>query len=183
MSHFMKRLITALMGVIVAIAWAGAATAGAQTQVEDDFSGGTYDGTEIVADGLALRPVIDDIFEGFDGTALPAGWDTVQWNAGGSATVADDLLTVNGARANTTSLYDSNLLLDFAATFTAVPFQHVGFGTDFNDAPWAMFSTGGGSLPVGLYAGTAAGGTAMNTPIADVDPLVEHEYSIEWMPT
>ena len=119
MSHFMKRLITALVGVIVAIAWAGAATAGAQTQVDDDFSGGTHDGTELVApDDLALRQVID-IVEDFDGTALPSGWVTVPWETGGSATVADDLLTVNGARANTTSLYDSNRLLDFAATFTA----------------------------------------------------------------
>ena len=184
MSHFMKRLITALAGVIVAIAWAGAATAGAQTQVDDDFSGGTHDGTELVPpDDLALSPVID-IVEDFDGTALPSGWETVPWKTGGSATVADGLLTVNGARANTTSLYDSNRLLDFAATFTADAFQHVGFGNDFNDAPWAMFSTGGGSLPVGLYARTLApGGTAMNTPIADVDPLEEHEYSIEWTPT
>ena len=58
-------------------------------------------------------------------------------------------------------------MLDFAATFTADAFQHVGFGTDFNDGPWAMFSTGGGALPVGLYARTLApGGTAMNTAIA-----------------
>ena len=57
------------------------------------------------------------------------------------------VLTVNGARANTTSLYDANRSLDFAATFTADGFQHVGFGNTFNDAPWAMFSTGGGALP------------------------------------
>ena len=184
MSHFMKRLITALAGVIVAVAWAGAATAGAQTQVDDDFTVGTHDGTELVAGGLELSPLLDDIFEDFDGTALPAGWETVPWNAGGTATVADGSLTVDGARANTTSLYGSNRSLDFAATFTADPFQHVGFGTDFNDGPWAMFSTGGGSLPVGLYARTLApGGTAMNTPIADVDPLVENDYSIEWTPT
>ena len=75
--------------MIVAIAWAGAATAGAQTQVDDDFSGGTHDGTELDAGGLALSPVIDNIVEDFDGTALPAGWETVPWQAGGSATVAD----------------------------------------------------------------------------------------------
>ena len=52
---------------------------------------------------------------------------------GGSATVAEEVLTVDGARANTTSLYDAGRSLDFAATFTADAFQHVGFGTDFND--------------------------------------------------
>ena len=48
-----------------------------------------------------------------------------------------------------------------------------------------MFSTGGGALAVGLYARTAGpgGAPAENTPIAGVDPLVEHEYSIEWTPT
>jgi Glycosyl hydrolases family 16 len=184
MSHLMKRLITALVAVIVAVAWAGAATAGAQTQEDADFSGGTHDGTQVVPLGdLALSPVTDIVAD-FDGTTLPSGWEVVPWETGGSATVGDGLLTVDGARANTTSLYDAGRLLEFAATFTADPFQHVGFGTDFNDGPWAMFSTGGGSLPVGLYARTLApGGTAMNTPIADVDPLEEHEYSIEWTPT
>ena len=93
-------------------------------------------------------------------------------------------LTVDGARANTTALYDSGRSLDFSATFTADPFQHVGFGVAFEDAPWAMFSTGGGALAVGLYARTAVpGGPAENTPIAGVDPLVAHDYSIDWTPT
>ena len=184
MSHLMKRLITALVAVIVAVAWAGAATAGAQTQEDTDFSGGTHDGTQVVPPGdLALSPVTDIVAD-FDGTTLPSGWEMVTWNTGGSATVGGGVLTVDGARANTTSLYDAGRSLEFAATFTADPFQHVGFGIDFNDGPWAMFSTGGGALPVGLYARTfAPGGTAVNTPIADVDPLEEHEYSIEWTPT
>ena len=184
MSHLMKRLITALVAVIIAVAWAGAATAGAQTQEDTDFSGGTHDGTQVVPpDDLALSPVTDVVAD-FDGTTLPTGWEMVPWNTGGSATVGGGVLTVDGARANTTSLYDAGRSLEFAATFTADPFQHVGFGVDFNDAPWAMFSTGGGALPVGLYARTSApGGTQVNTPIADVDPLEEHQYSIEWTPT
>ena len=184
MSHLMKRLITALMAVIIAVAWAGAATAGAQTQEDSDFSGGTHDGTQVVPpDDLALSPVTDIVAD-FDGTTLPSGWEVVTWNTGGSATVGGGVLTVDGARANTTSLYDAGRSLEFAATFTADPFQHVGFGNTFDDAPWAMFSTGGGALPVGLYARTfAPGGPSVNTPIADVDPLEEHEYSIEWTPT
>ena len=65
----------------------GAATAGAQTEVDDDFSEGTHDGTELVAGGLELSPLPDDFFEDFDGTALPSGWEMVPWETGGSATV------------------------------------------------------------------------------------------------
>jgi hypothetical protein len=176
----------ALVAMIVALGWAGAATAGAQTQVDTDFSGGTPDAnTEVVPPGdLALSPVFD-ISEEFDGTALPAGWEVSPWGMGGTAIVAGGVLTVDGARANPTTFYDPGRSLDFAATFTADPFQHVGFGVAFENPQWAMFSTGGGALAVGLYARTAApgGAPAENTPIPGVDPLVEHDYSIEWTPT
>jgi hypothetical protein len=175
----------AAVAMIVALGWAGVATAGAQTRMDTDFGGGTHDGTEVFEpDDLGLSPGVD-IIEAFDETALPADWEMSPWGAGGSATVAGGVLTVDGARANPVEFYGSDRSLDFAATFTADPFQHVGFGEAFADPPWAMFSTGGGALAVGLYARTAApgGGPAENTPIAGVDPLVEHDYSIEWTPT
>ena len=186
-TRFIRRLTLALVAMCVAAGWTGAATAAAQTLTDTTFSGGTPDAnTEVIPPGdLALSPAFD-ISEEFDGTALPAGWEMSAWAPGGAATVAGDVLTVDGARANTTGFYDSGRSLDFAATFTADPFQHVGFGNTFDDAqPWAMFSTGGGALAVGLYARTAGpgGAPAENTPIAGVDPLVEHEYSIEWTPT
>ena len=62
----------------------------------------------------------------------------------------------------------------------ATSFQNVGFGQTLdNSAPWAMFSTGGGSLPVGLYARTN-GPTVTDTPITGVDPSTPHRYRIEW---
>ena len=177
----------ALVAMLLAVGWAGVATASAQTQQDTDFSGGTPDAnTEVVPPGdLTLRPLVD-VFEDFDGSALPGGWESAPWGTGGSATVAGGVLTVDGARANTTAFYGPGRTLDFAATFTADAFQHVGFGEAFEDPPWAMFSTGGGALAVGLYARTAApggGGAVENTPIAGVDPLVQHDYSIEWDPT
>lgn len=176
----------ALVAMVVAVGWTGAATAGAQTQQDTDFSGGTPDAnTEVIPPGvLALSPAVD-LSEEFDGTALPTGWEAAPWGVGGAATVAGGVLTVDGARANPTTFYGPGRSLDFAATFTADPFQHVGFGETFENPPWAMFSTGGGALTVGLYARTAppGGGPAENTPIAGVDPLVEHDYSIEWTPT
>jgi hypothetical protein len=185
--RFTRKLIVALVAMAVAVGWTGAATASAQTQVDDDFSGGTHANTEVVPpDDLALSPVVD-IVEDFDGDALPAGWESALWNPpAGSVTVAGGVLTVDGARANTTQFYDAGRSLDFAATFTADPFQHVGFGNTFEAAPWAMFSTGGGALAVGLYARAWAPGApseATPIPIDGVNPLVEHDYSIEWTPT
>jgi Glycosyl hydrolases family 16 len=180
----MTRLMTALVAMVVTVGLVGTATASAQTQVDDDFSGGTPGNTVVFPPGdLALDPNFD-ISEEFDGMALPTDWEGVPWAAGGTASVAGGVLTVDGARANPTASYEPGRSLDFAATFTADPFQHVGFGEAFEDPPWAMFSTGGGALTVGLYARTAApgGGPAENTPIA-VDPLVQHEYSIEWTPS
>ena len=49
-----------------------------------------------------------------------------------------------------------------------------------------MFSTGGGGARRQAFTrGHAApgGSGSENTPIAGVDPLVEHDYSIEWTPT
>jgi hypothetical protein len=174
----------ALVAMLVAVGWTGAATAGAQTLQDTNFSGGTHSNTEVVApDDLALG-LSFNVVEDFDGTALPAGWESVPWAGGGTATVASGDLTVDGARANTTGLFNAGRFMDFRATFTADPFQHVGFGVAFEDVPWAMFSTGGGALTVGLYARTGIpGGPAENTPIAGVDPLVAHDYSIEWTPT
>ena len=67
--------------------------------------------------------------------------------------------------------------------FAAQAFQHVGFANNFNDAPWAMFSTGGGALPVGLYARTWDGTTTRDTAIAGFDPTQPHTYKIVWTPT
>ena len=55
----------------------------------------------------------------------------------------------------------------------------MGFGTDYNDVPWAIFSTGGGSLGVGLYARTA-GSSTTNTPVTGVSPTDPHRYRILW---
>jgi hypothetical protein len=190
LSHerFMTRLTMALVAMLVAVGWTGAGTASAQTVVDTDFGGGTQANTEVVPPGdLALAPTFD-ISEEFNGMALPPGWEMFNgapWT-GGTATVAGGVLTVDGARANTTAFYDPSRSLDFAATFASQAFQHVGFGNTFEDAPWAMFSTGGGALALGLYARTFApgpGGAAENTAIAGVDPLVQHDYSIEWTPT
>ena len=182
----MKRLLMATVAMLVAVAWAGAATAAAQTQTGHRLQ--RRDATTGHGGSPAGRPGAQSRLRPLRRSSTGRRCRQVgrrrRGAAGGTATVAGGTLTVDGARANPTALYDAGRSLDFAATFTADPFQHVGFGETFEDAPWAMFSTGGGALAVGLYARTALpGGPAENTPIAGVDPLVEHDYSIEWTPT
>src|SRR5439155_15582735 len=83
----------------------------------------------------------------FSGTSLPAGWQTTYWPgaSAGTVSVGGGVLTVDGARAGTQALYGPGRSLEFVATLTGDPFQHVGFGTDFSQgSPWAIFSTGNG---------------------------------------
>lgn len=115
------------------------------------------------------------------GTALPAGWSGNAWADGGSATVANGVLTVDGARAGTDSLFAPGESLEFAATFSGDPWQHIGFGADYSAAPWIIFSTYGGGQ---LYArsNTSAGQT--------IDSLLPgdwlgspHRFRIDWSAT
>src|SRR5215217_4625908 len=147
-----------------------------------DFSAGSVGTNSYVsqtADGeVILNPTVG---AEFSGAGLPAGWTSTPWSAGGTSTVSNGSLSVDGARAGTDALYGPGRSLEFAATFGASGFQHVGLGVDYNGVPWAMFSTGGGSLPVGLYARTN-GPAQTDTPITGVDPSTPHLYRIEWKP-
>jgi hypothetical protein len=146
----------------------GAGTPGADTAV-----GASGDG----ADGeVQLHPAVG---EEFGGGALPGDWFATPWESGGGATVSGGSLHVNGARSGTNGAFGPGRTAEFSGTFAAAPFQHIGFGVDYNDPPWAMFSTGGGSLAVGLYARTA-GPSTTNTAIPGVDPTVPHRYRIVW---
>src|SRR5207247_7313682 len=83
----------------------------------------------------------------FSGSAVPAGWSWSPWTQGGSAIVAGGQLIVDGAQAGTDARYGPGRSLEFVATFSGQGFEHVGFATAFNDAPWAMFTTfNGGAL-------------------------------------
>jgi hypothetical protein len=148
----------------------GAGTPGAETAV--GASGAGTDGE------VQLHPAVG---EEFGGAALPGDWFATPWESGGGATVSDGSLHVNGARSGTTAAFAPGRTTEFSGTFAAAPFEHIGFGVDYNDVPWAMFSTGGGSLPVGLYARTA-GPSSTNTPIPGIDPTVPHRYRIVWKP-
>ena len=80
----------------------------------------------------------------FFGSTLPAGWFMAQYpttNSDGTAIVSGGLLTMDGTRVGTNATFGPGRSIDFVATFTAGPYQHVGLGLDFNLTPWAIFST------------------------------------------
>jgi hypothetical protein len=113
----------------------------------------------------------------FFGTTLPARWTRTAWSTGGTTTVANGVLTVNGTRAGTVALFGPGRSLEFVATFSATANQNVGFGVDLNNPPWAMFSTrAGGSLSVQ----TRLGSTTRNTSLGSSWLGGPHRYRIEW---
>ena len=105
----------------------GAGTTGAETYVSQ-----TADGE------VTLTPAVGAEFSGVN---LPSGWSAFPWADGGAATLAGGKLIVDGARVGTDATYPAGGSLEYVATFATTTFQHIGFGNDFNDQPWAIFST------------------------------------------
>jgi hypothetical protein len=178
-ARFITICLAALVATALIPAWAGATPA---TFVDDTLAGGTPNGTTVVPPGSVQLAPTTPVDEGFSGTTLPTGWTDTPWNAGGAATVAGGVLSVDGTLVGPTATFDAPQSLSFRATFTADPFQHLGFGTDFNTVEtWAMFSTGGGALATGLWVRTNVGGTVNNVQLDPaINPLVAHDYEIRW---
>jgi hypothetical protein len=178
-----RRAVTAAL-VTAAVASIGAAAAEAKTvTVTDDtaadFAQGTQSDTVVRTDGaVEIAPALE---EAFGGTSLPAGWSSTLWDPTGTATVTDGSLRINGSQVVNAVAAGPGSSLEFTATFGDVANQHVGFATDFNNPPWAIFSTGGGT---GLSARTSDG----DGPLEDIASPVsvssgQHTYRIDWTPT
>ena len=107
-----------------------------------DFSAGSIDGGAYIArtgaGEVLLRPKVAGEFTG---DTLPAGWTVTPWKEGGSATLGGGMLILDGARVGCDPLLPSPRSLELSAVFAARPDQHAGFGTNFDDVPWVMFST------------------------------------------
>src|SRR5262249_4251089 len=158
---------------------------------------GTVVATHAAAIGASLRPLVSDFNVGggnltvdwlemivpifnydFSDTSLPPGWSSGAWENGGTVHMANGLLMVDGALAGTIALYSPGLSLEFVATFTGDPWQHIGFGIDYNAAPWIIFSTFQGGT---LYARTnTASGQALDTVIPGTWFNTPHRYRIDW---
>ena len=107
-----------------------------------DFGAGTTDGGAYVARTAAAEVLLRPKVVGeFTGDELPDGWTVTPWKEGGSGTLAGGMLVLDGARVGCDPLFVSPRSLEISAVFAARPAQHAGFGTDFVDVPWVMFST------------------------------------------
>jgi hypothetical protein len=180
-------LVAAVLSGATMSALASTADAGTFTDSDRaDFRLGTSDdGAYVGSSGTGGDGVVQlkpEEAQEFDGFALPLTWESSPWAAGGTASVGGGALVVDGARAGAVLDVGPNHAVEFVATFAHEAFQHAGVGVTYQSAPWAIFSTGGGGLPVGLYARTNDG-SQRNTAIPGVDPLVPHRYRIEWTDT
>ena len=156
---------TTLSLIDTTVADFGAGSTGANTYVSDTAGG------EVI-----LAPTVG---AEFNGTELPGGWSAKQppWVTGGTATVAGGSLSIDGTMAGTTATFGPGHSLEFVATFSAQPFQHVGFvaDLDFND-PWAIVSTGNAGSGVFARTSSNPGGVSLGTGLLGSP----HRYRIDW---
>ncbi len=181
-----RSAIAATTAVIAAAGIAAVWTAAASASVFADdtavhFAAGTPgDATAVAPVGsVRLKPAT----EGFDGASLPVGLTATPWAPpSGTATVGSGVLAVDGARVQGAPAYAPGEALEFSATFSGAPAEHVGFGVMLEDGPWAIISTGAGGA-LGASTRAAPGATTTFDPISVLDPAGENTYRIEWSAT
>jgi uncharacterized membrane protein len=146
-----------------------------------DFAAGAPDAGLRVANAaggeLILAPALA---ADFDGGALPAGWSSTAWEAGGGAQVVGGALVVDGARAGTDATFAPGSSVEFSAAFGAAPFQHVGFGVTYETTPFAIFSTGGGGSQL---LARSFGADSEETPLGAGLLGTPHRFRIDWTAT
>lgn len=146
----------------------------------EHFAAGSVEDTYVSLTGDGEVILAPEIADEFNQTALGSQWVTHLWSGGGSAQVASGQLASNGSRIGTVGTYTPGRSMEFVATFGPATFQHVGFGIDYNDPPWAMFSTfNSGSQ---LFARTHDGSAFVDTPIPGSLLGSPHRYRIDWLP-
>src|SRR5262249_7916294 len=108
---------------------------------------------------------------------VPPKTITESGSSGRNASMSGNVIVVDGALAGINTFYGPGNSLEFVAIFSGNANQHIGLGTDFNSAPWAIFSTGSGG---GLYARTNNGSTGVDTLILGNSLGTAHRYRIDW---
>jgi hypothetical protein len=194
--RFLSTALVATAAMAIGPAWASAAPSPLIDDAQTDFAAaGAQTGTWAVEPG-SVRLKMGSAAENFDGTTLPAGYESVGFTMGqdpgqtpGAATLSGSgQLKVDGARFNSSAAPSATApqTLEFRAAFGSSQYQNVGLGSTFDDGPWAMFSTGPTAATPGDFFArtmTAAGGSQIDTAIpvgATFDPTQSHVYRIEW---
>jgi hypothetical protein len=107
-----------------------------------DFAAGETDEGAYVARTIAGEVTLTPKLAGeFTGDTLPEGWTVTPWVEGGSGTLVDGMLSLDGASVRCEPVLLSPRSLEFSAIFASRPDQHAGLGIDFVNVPWVKFST------------------------------------------
>ncbi len=145
----------------------GAGTVGAGAYISDTTGG-----------EITLAPTVGTEFSG---TALPTGWTSTVPATGGSATVANGSVNVDGASVLAPTTYGPGRTLEFVATFSGGANQNAGFGlTSALIPPFAMFGTKTDGV---FYARSVAPGQAFETPIPGNWFNTPHRFRIDYNAT
>ncbi|MBK7513897.1 MAG: DUF4082 domain-containing protein [Chloracidobacterium sp.] len=160
-----------------------------------DFALGTTGSSTSVTTTGNGEVTLKSTVENFDTFPSTTNWQSFPWSSGGTSTVSGGKLNIDGARFNTeptTTTYGPGTTIEFAATFAAASFQHIGFGkgTDevepgpgiYNTSPMAAFSTGGGTSVI-TRVWPEGGGGFIDYPIPSSLTGTQHLYRIEWTAT
>jgi hypothetical protein len=143
-----------------------------------DFAAGTTDaGAYVARTGSGEVMLAPTEAAEFTGDELPAGWTVTPYHEGGSGFLGDGRITLDGARVGCDTVFRGPpRAVDFSATFAARPDQHAGFGIDYTEVPWVMFSTKWGRR---LYARTHLIGIE-DKKLAGAWLGGAHHFRIEW---
>jgi N,N-dimethylformamidase beta subunit-like protein/uncharacterized protein DUF4082/cadherin-like protein/Big-like domain-containing protein/purple acid phosphatase-like protein len=143
-----------------------------------DFGAGSPGTDTSVADAAGGEVILKPTLQAeFAGAELPTGWLTHIWNPGGSATVRDGSLAVNGARVNPETFFSAGRSLEFVATFGGGPFGSIGLGDTFDGAPWANVGLKGDGA---FYARTNDGAGEDVARLAETLVGAPHRFRIDW---
>jgi len=108
----------------------------------DDFAAGCVNTGAYVARSLDGEVILaPKLAAEFTGDEVPEGWTVTPWVEGGTGTLGDGMLTLDGARVGCDPVLLSPRSLEMSAVFAPRPDQHLGLGTNFVDVPWVMYST------------------------------------------
>ncbi|PYQ83306.1 MAG: hypothetical protein DMG03_14300, partial [Acidobacteria bacterium] len=160
-----------------------------------DFTSGTLDANGYIgerANGeLLLKPTVGTEFSAAEVTAtgLPAGWSATILAPGGSAVVTGGQLVLDGANVRTDSVFTPDHMIEFVATFSGTPNEHVGLGaidgssTTFSSPPWAIFTTGSDGSTLSARTTLNVGSNESITNIGSAYLNAPHLFRIMWTST
>jgi hypothetical protein len=177
-----RRLIApAVAAALSALAIGPAAALAAPGSFADDaaadFGAGAAQPTLTVGDQITLKQGL--ITEPFN-AGLPS---TLVATPGTAASVSAGVLTVDGGNVQDTRSFGTNQVLEFRAAFSTDRFESIGFATDLDHGPWALFSTGGLGDNFRVTTRSVADATPVATDVAPAgfDPTQMNNYRIEWV--